>query len=74
MKIALLTLGTRGDVQPFAVLGKKLRQRGHEVTLATAGNFASFIQTYDLPFVAVNADFQEILNSPEGKKNDEQSF
>ena len=68
MKIALLTLGTRGDVQPFAVLGKKLRQRGHEVTLATAGNFASFIQTYDLPFVAVNADFQEILNSPEGKK------
>lgn len=68
MKIALLTLGTRGDVQPFAVLGKKLQKRGHQVTLATAGNFASFIESYNLPFVAVNADFQEILNSPEGKK------
>ncbi len=68
MKIALLTLGTRGDVQPFAVLGKKLQSRGHQVTLATANNFASFIGSYNLPFVPVNADFQEILNSPEGKK------
>ncbi len=31
MKIALLTLGTRGDVQPYAVLGKALKDRGHEV-------------------------------------------
>jgi sterol 3beta-glucosyltransferase len=31
MKIALLTLGTRGDVQPYAVLGHALKQRGHQV-------------------------------------------
>ncbi len=68
MKIALLTLGTRGDVQPFAVLGKALQKRGHEVTLATAGNFASLIASHNLHFVPVNADFQEILNSKEGKK------
>lgn len=68
MKIALLTLGTRGDVQPFAVLGKALQLRGHQVTLSTAQNFSSFIQSYNLPFVPVDADFQEILNSPEGKK------
>ena len=35
MKIAILTLGTRGDVQPYAVLGQALRQRGHEVILST---------------------------------------
>lgn len=68
MKIALLTMGTRGDVQPFAVLGKALQLRGHDVTLATAKNFASFIKSYGLNFAPVNADFQEILNSPEGKK------
>lgn len=68
MKIALLTLGTRGDVQPFAVLGRKLQQRGHEVTLATASNFTPLIESYNLRFVPVNADFQEILNSEEGKK------
>lgn len=68
MRIALLTLGTRGDVQPFAILGKALKDRGHEVTLCTAMNFADFIRSYDLNFVAVEADFQEILNSEEGKK------
>jgi sterol 3beta-glucosyltransferase len=68
MKIALLTLGTRGDVQPFAVLGRALKARGHEVTISTAGNFAGFVNSYDLNFVAVDADFQAILNSEEGKK------
>lgn len=68
MKIALLTMGTRGDVQPFAVLGKALKQRGHEVTLASAKNFASLVASYGLNFAPVDADFQEILNSPEGKK------
>jgi len=68
MKIALLTLGTRGDVQPFAILGKALKTRGHTVTVSTAANFSSFIQSYGLDFVQVDADFQEILNSEEGKK------
>ena len=48
MKIALLTLGTRGDVQPFAVLGKALQQRGHKVTLSSAKNFASLADSYGL--------------------------
>ena len=68
MRIALLTLGTRGDIQPFAVLGKALKQRGHSVTISSAANFASFIQSYGLDFLSVDADFQEILNSEEGKK------
>jgi sterol 3beta-glucosyltransferase len=68
MKIALLTLGTRGDVQPFAVLGKSLKQRGHQITISSAANFDSFIKSYDLNFIPVDADFQEILNSEEGKK------
>lgn len=68
MRIALLTMGTRGDVQPFAVLGKALQQRGHDITLATAKNFAPFIASYGLNFAPIEADFEEILNSPEGKK------
>ena len=68
MKIALLTMGTRGDVQPFAVLGKALKHHGHNVTLATAKNFRSLAEDYGLRFSPVEADFQAILNSPEGKK------
>lgn len=68
MKIAILTLGTRGDVQPYAVLGQALKQRGHQVTLSTAKNFEQLVKSYDIDFVPVEADFQELLNSVEGKK------
>lgn len=68
MKIAILTLGTRGDVQPYAVLGQALKQRGHQVTLSTAKNFEQLVVSYDIDFVPVEADFQEMINSDEGKK------
>ncbi len=68
MKIALLTLGTRGDVQPFAVLGKALKKRGHDVTLSSAKNFESLAASYGLDFVPVDADFQALIDSEEGKK------
>lgn len=68
MKIAILTIGTRGDVQPYAVLGKALKQHGHEVTLATAKNFAELVSAYNIDFVPVEADFQALLESAAGKK------
>lgn len=68
MKIAILTLGTRGDVQPYAVLGQALQQRGHEVTLSTAKNFESLVTSYGIGFLPVEADFQALLDSEEGKK------
>jgi len=68
MKIAILTLGTRGDVQPYAVLGQALKERGHQVTLSTAKNFEQLVKSYDIDFAPVEANFQELLNSDEGKK------
>lgn len=68
MKIALLTLGTRGDVQPYAVLGQALKQRGHQVTLSTAKNFEELVRSYDIDFLPVEADFQAFLETDEGKK------
>lgn len=68
MKISIFTLGSRGDVQPYAVLAQALRERGHEITLSTARNFEELIKSYDINFVPVEADFQEILASDEGKK------
>jgi sterol 3beta-glucosyltransferase len=68
MKIAIFTLGTRGDVQPYAELGKALMQKGHSVTFSTAKNFGPLIHAYDLPFVPVEADFHAIVNSDDGKK------
>lgn len=47
MKIAILTLGTRGDVQPYAVLEKALKERGHEVTLSTAKTLKALLLLMD---------------------------
>jgi len=33
MRIALVTAGTRGDVQPMVALGVELSRRGHDVVL-----------------------------------------
>jgi sterol 3beta-glucosyltransferase len=58
MKIALLTLGTRGDVQPYVGLGRASRERGHEITLSTGDNFASLAQEYGVQFIPVQPDFR----------------
>ncbi len=68
MKITILTLGTRGDVQPYAVLGKALADRGHDVILSTAKNFKDLVESYGIGFHPIDADYEKLLNSEDGKK------
>ena len=63
-----MTLGTRGDVQPYAVLGKALKERGHEVVLSSAKNFESLSRSYGVDFIPVDVDFQQLLESDDAKK------
>lgn len=67
MKVALLTLGTRGDVQPYVNLAKGLKRHGHEVVLSTGRNFESMAKQNGIDFTPVEADFQALINSEEGK-------
>jgi hypothetical protein len=39
MKIVILVVGTRGDVQPFINLGLELRAQGHDVRIATHAEY-----------------------------------
>jgi hypothetical protein len=39
MKIVILVVGTRGDVQPFVNLGLELKSRGHVVRVATHSEY-----------------------------------
>jgi sterol 3beta-glucosyltransferase len=68
MKITLFTLGTRGDVQPFAILGEALSQRGHHVTLCTAKNFKSLVESHNIHFHPVNIDSEHIISSKHGQQ------
>lgn len=68
MKITLFTLGTRGDVQPFAILGEALAKRGHSVTLCTAKNFRSFVEGHNINFHPVNINSEQLINSKYGQQ------
>lgn len=68
MKIAILTLGTRGDVQPFVALGKALTARGHDALLAAPDNFASWVEGHGLRFHRLGIDMQAFLQSQEVRR------
>lgn len=67
MKILLIAIGTRGDVQPFVTLGKALVSRGHDVSIAAAGGFSDMIVAAGLQHFKLPMDFQDLINTPEVK-------
>ncbi|KAM1003641.1 hypothetical protein EV1_003896 [Malus domestica] len=56
MQIVMLIVGTRGDVQPFIAIGKRLQDYGHRVRLATHSNFKEFVLTAGLEFYPLGGD------------------
>ena len=68
MKITILTIGTRGDVQPLIALGLGLKQAGYAVKIVTHSIFASWIESYGFDFDPIEGDPIGFLESEEGKK------
>ncbi|KAI0530620.1 hypothetical protein KFK09_000165 [Dendrobium nobile] len=56
LQIVILIVGTRGDVQPFVAIGKRLQDYGHRVRLATHANFKDFVLTAGLEFYPLGGD------------------
>ncbi|KDP30763.1 hypothetical protein JCGZ_15192 [Jatropha curcas] len=56
LKIAILVVGTRGDVQPFLAMAKRLQEFGHRVRLATHANFRSFVRSAGVEFYPLGGD------------------
>jgi sterol 3beta-glucosyltransferase len=50
MRVTILTLGSRGDVQPFLAFGSGLARAGHEVRLATHPRFEGLVAHVGLEF------------------------
>jgi UDP:flavonoid glycosyltransferase YjiC (YdhE family) len=53
MRLTLLTIGSRGDVQPMLALGRELIAAGHEVTIATHPRFADLAARAEVPFAPI---------------------
>src|SRR4028119_1015826 len=67
MNVAILALGTRGDVQPYVALGAGLKEAGHEVTLVTGKGFEELVAGRGLRFAALDVDPLELAQSLEGR-------
>ncbi|MBI1949680.1 MAG: glycosyltransferase family 1 protein [Deltaproteobacteria bacterium] len=67
MRIALLTFGSRGDVQPFAIVGDALRARGHQVCLLASRDQTPFAERCGLQTRALPVDAKAILESERGQ-------
>lgn len=67
MRIAILTIGSLGDVRPYVALGRGLRAAGFEVTLATHTEFEDLIRSHGLDFKIIRGNPRAMLGSPEGQ-------
>jgi UDP:flavonoid glycosyltransferase YjiC (YdhE family) len=67
-KLVIVTVGSRGDAQPYVALGVGLQKVGFQVCIATHGRYADFIEQHGLQFAPLPEDPKEMLNKPEGRE------
>ena len=52
-KIAMFTMGTRGDVQPYIYLSKALMNAGHDVVLGTHPCWRELVEGYGITLIEI---------------------
>lgn len=61
MRITCLTIGSRGDVQPYIALCKGLLADGHKPRIATHAEFQGWIESHGIEFACVEGDPGELM-------------
>lgn len=67
MKIALISIGTRGDMEPFLAIGEILRERGHKVVCAFPEQYRNLAEDLQIDFFSLGPEFIELLDGDLGK-------
>ncbi|UJQ95625.1 glycosyltransferase [Mariluticola halotolerans] len=60
-RIAIATIGTQGDVQPYLSLAIALKERGYSVVLGTNADFEDLITSYGIEFYSLGTHIQKFL-------------
>ncbi|MFK8102806.1 MAG: glycosyltransferase [Saprospiraceae bacterium] len=68
MKILLCSIGSRGDVQPFLMLGDYFSKQGHEVTVVSAELYTTLAADYQVNYQHFPGDYGLLINDSELKK------
>lgn len=61
LTITCLTIGSRGDVQPYIALCKKLLAEGHRPRIATHAEFRPWIESHGIEYAYVGGDPAELM-------------
>ncbi|KAF2101613.1 UDP-Glycosyltransferase/glycogen phosphorylase [Rhizodiscina lignyota] len=61
LRITCLTIGSRGDVQPYIALCKGLLAEGHKPRIATHAEFKGWIEKHGIEFKPVDGDPAELM-------------
>ncbi|KAF9478691.1 glycosyltransferase family 1 protein [Pholiota conissans] len=61
LRFTFLTIGSRGDVQPYIALAKGLMLDGHKCKIATHGEFREWIESHGIEFGYVGGDPAELM-------------
>ncbi|CAI6334963.1 unnamed protein product [Periconia digitata] len=61
LQIVCLTIGSRGDVQPYIALCKELLKEGHKPKIATHAEFEPWVRKHGIDFAPVDGNPAELM-------------
>ncbi|KAF1940755.1 hypothetical protein EJ02DRAFT_406049 [Clathrospora elynae] len=61
LTIVCLTIGSRGDVQPYIALCKELLKEGHKPRIATHAEFEPWVRKHGIDFAPVDGEPAELM-------------
>jgi UDP:flavonoid glycosyltransferase YjiC (YdhE family) len=68
MRISILAVGSRGEVEPLIALGHGLQAAGHEITLATHRSFEALTREQGLRFAPLWGSPEEAIQTEAGQR------
>ena len=63
LRITCLTIGSRGDIQPYIALCKGLLKEGHKVRIATHVEFQDWVEGHGIDFKPIDGDPAELMRT-----------
>lgn len=67
MRITILVVGTRGDLQPFLALGLGLKRTGYMVKIATHDVYRDLVEGYELEFATLEGNPRQLMEQQSGQ-------
>lgn len=60
-RIAMATLGTQGDIQPYVALARAMKAQGYSVVLGTTDDFEPMVTGYGIEFWSLGPSMQDFV-------------